>query len=535
MKITNAFLVLSLILWAVQLNAQQDKQYPDTTFLWYHSNPHQSEYVGISLKEAYQLAQKHQLKAKEIVVAVIDSGVDTSHADIVKNLWVNPGEIPNNGIDDDKNGYVDDIHGWNFLGSADGYCVEGETLEHTRLYRQLKPKFNGKEKKDIAKEDLQDYKLWLQVKPHYEKEHKRAENSAKNLKSGLAYYDEAEEMLKTHLKKEEITREEVKAIETEDKELIAARDFYLKPFDMDMDRQEIVELISYFEKTLETKLNLKNDPRKAINDKRYDINDSLIGNNILSLESSNHGMGVSGIIAAERGNGIGLDGIAPNVKIMVIRILPGGDEYDKDVALAIRYAVKMGARIINGSFGKDYSPQKELVDEAIRFAAKNDVLFVHASGNDGKNIDKGNNFPTKYLTKPKETAWNWIEVGASGKHVGEKLAAGFSNYGKEVDIFAPGVDIFTTKIKGKYGSSSGTSDAAPVVTGVGALVLSYFPDLTAKELKEILISSGTDYSKQKVKITVKDKEKLVKFRKLSSSGKIVNAEAALRMAIEIKN
>ncbi len=506
---------------------------PDTTHIWYHDDPTATGNMGISLTEAYQFAADKNLKANEVVVAVIDSGIDTAHVDLIGNLWVNKGEIPHNGVDDDKNGYVDDIHGWNFLGNEDGYCVEGETLEQTRIYREYKKRFAGKSKKEIAKEEKQDFKEWLAIKKEFEKERLSAQNALKNITLGLKAYDNSVEMIQKYLKKEEFTREEVESIKSEDERLQAAISFYLFPFGSEMSREDLVSAKEYYEEQVNKRLNVNYNPRKPVDDDVTNINDSLFGNNILYPEGSNHGTGVSGILGAVRGNGIGLDGIAPNVKIMMIRVVPGGDEYDKDVALAIRYAVKMGAKIINCSFGKDYSPNKNFVDEAVRYAAVNDVLIVHASGNDGRNIDKGRNFPTKYLDNPAITADNWIEVGASDKKEGLNLAAEFSNYGKEVDIFAPGVDIFSTNVKSKFGFSDGTSDAAPVVSGVAALLLSYFPELSAIELKSYIMQSGTDKSDVIVYLPNDyGKKKKTKFGKLSASGKIVNAYSALKLVYE---
>ncbi|MBN2747210.1 MAG: S8 family serine peptidase [Bacteroidales bacterium] len=528
MKNLQSLLVAVLILFFSSVAA-----IPDTTHIWYHDDPATTGNMGISLREAYQFAKDKNLNAKEVVVAVIDSGIDTSHVDLTDNLWVNQGEIPHNGIDDDRNGYVDDVHGWNFLGNDDGYCVEGETLEQTRIYRDYKKRFAGKSKKDIAKDERHDFKEWLEIRKAFEKEYQNAQNALKNITLGLKAYDNSVVAIQKHLKKDEFTREDVENIKSDDERLQAAVGFYLFPFGSEMSREDIVSAKEYYEEKVNKRLNVNYNPRTPVGDDVMNINDSLYGNPVLYPEGSNHGTGVSGIIGAIRGNGIGLDGIAPKVKIMMIRVVPGGDEYDKDVALAIRYAVKMGARIINCSFGKDYSPDKNLVDEAVRYAAENDVLIVHASGNDGRNIDKGNNFPTKYLDNPAATAPNWIEVGASDKKVGLGLAADFSNYGKEVDIFAPGVDIFSTNVKSKFGFSDGTSDAAPVVSGVAALLLAYYPELSAIELKSYILQSGTD--KGDVVVYLPNdygKKKKTKFGKLSASGKIVNAYSALKLVYE---
>lgn len=514
--------------------AMDKKLQPDTTFMWHYEDYSESGYAGISLQQAYDFVKEKNLSSHEIIVAVIDSGIDTGHVDLADNLWVNPNEIPYNGIDDDHNGYIDDIHGWNFLGNDKGYCVEGETLELTRLYRKLKPKYKDKSSKEIAKVDESEYKEWLEIKKKFESERNKARMYYKIFKNATEYYDHCEEMLADYFDNPNFTKLEVESLEPRSESLSKAKDFYLHPFGSDLTRKDLVEAYEQYDSELNKKLNVLNDARKKVGDDPTDINDSLYGNHILYVgKSSNHGTGVSGIIGAVRDNNIGIDGIAPNVKLMVIRVVPGGDEYDKDVALAIRYAVNNGARIINGSFGKDYSPEKSFVDEAVRYAQKHNVLIFHAAGNDAKNIDDGGNFPTKQLNNPDEVAQNWVEIGASNRHPDDSLAAEFSNYGMTVDLFAPGVDIYSTAIKSKYDSSSGTSDASPVACGVAALVLCYYPELTAIELKNIIIESGIYYGDNKVLMPRESgKRRKKKFKKLSASGRVVNAYSALKMAYE---
>ncbi|OIP00062.1 MAG: hypothetical protein AUJ98_09205 [Bacteroidetes bacterium CG2_30_33_31] len=505
----------------------------DSTFIWHYADYDESGFVGISLYKAYIFAKEHNLISHEIIVAVIDSGCDTIHEDLVENLWVNPNEIPRNKIDDDRNGYIDDIHGWNFLGNANGYMVEGETVELTRLYRELKIKFDGKKKSEILSEDKEDFKNWLLIKKDFETQYNKAKNYCQIYENGLEIYDNCEKILSKYLKKDQINRQEINNIKTDNDKILQAKSFWLHPYGTDMKRKDFVDAIGYWKPEVDKKLNVLYDPRSKVGDNPLDMSDSLYGNNIIQTSGSNHGTGVSGIIGAVRDNNIGFDGIAPNVKIMVIRVVPGGDERDKDVALAIRYAVKMGARIINCSFGKDYSPQKIFVDEAVRFAELNNVLIIHAAGNDSKNIDKGFNFPSKTLNNPKEIAANCLEVGASDKHADENLVANFSNYGKIVDIFAPGVEIYSTAMKNNYHFSSGTSDASPVVCGVAALVLSYFPQLSALELKNIILKSGIYYGNIKVVIpNTKNNKRKKKFIKMSANGTIVNAFSALKLASE---
>jgi subtilisin family serine protease len=241
-----------------------------------------------------------------------------------------------------------------------------------------------------------------------------------------------------------------------------------------------------------------------------------------------HGTHVAGIIGAVRNNDVGVDGIAPSVKVMMVRAVPDGDERDKDIANAIRYAVDNGAQVINMSFGKAFSPQKAAVDSAVRYADAHGVLMVHAAGNDAENSDVKASFPSpNYLGGGR--AQNWIEVGASSWKSGESLVAPFSNYGHTlVDVFAPGVDILST-VPGGYERDSGTSMAAPVVTGLAALLLDYFPTLTGADVKRIILASAVRHTDQSVQ---KPGGGSVRFGELSATGGIVNAYAAIKMAMD---
>ena len=294
--------------------------------------------------------------------------------------------------------------------------------------------------------------------------------------------------------------------------------------------------LNYYGSQVNTMYNLDFDGRTATGDDAYDINDVPYGNGftIGSIDDEMHGTHVAGIALASRDNGKGMNGVAKNVKLLTVRTVPDGDEYDKDVALAIRYAVDNGAKVINMSFGKSYSPNADWVYEAIKYAASKDVLLVHASGNDGKNIDKSDNFPTDAPNKVNEIADNVITVGAMTRKYNEDLVASFSNYGKlNVDIFAPGLEIYSTIPKNEYKSIQGTSMAAPEVTGVAALVRSYYPQLSASQVKHILMNSGI-----KVDLEVKlpgGEGKLVPFSDLSVSGRILNAYNALKMADSMVN
>ena len=208
--------------------------------------------------------------------------------------------------------------------------------------------------------------------------------------------------------------------------------------------------------------------KEIVQDDETNINDRDYGNKDIMASTPFHGTHCSGIIGAVRDNGIGVDGIADNVRIMMVRAVPDGDEHDKDIANAIRYAVDNGAQIISMSFGKDFSPQKQWVDDAVRYAQSKGVLMVHAAGNDAANIDSADNFPNPTFIDGNGRATTWITVGASGDPKLGGITASFSNYGKkEVDVFAPGVQIYSTIPTGNnYGTASGTSMACPVVCGI---------------------------------------------------------------------
>jgi subtilisin family serine protease len=286
---------------------------------------------------------------------------------------------------------------------------------------------------------------------------------------------------------------------------------------------------------LQQHLNLEYNPRTLVADNPEDINDRLYGNNNVIGPRADHGTPVAGIIGAVRGNNLGIDGIAQEVQLMILRAVPQGDERDKDIALAIRYAVDNGAHIINMSFGKDFSPHKHYVDEAVQYAEAHNVLLVHAAGNDGQNIDLVDNFPTKHYKAGKQ-ANNWIEVGATSLKADKNFNGIFSNYGKQnVDLFAPGVDVISLAPDNKYDKMDGTSFAGPVVSGVAALVWSYYPELTAQELKEVLMKSCTLYPKLKVHTPAEDptKKQKVNFSDLSVTGGVVNAYEALKLAQKV--
>jgi cell wall-associated protease len=524
---------LCLILCLFSLNAQDSA--PQN---WFNLDP--SEGVpGVSTEKTYLELLKNR-KGQEVVVAVLDSGVDYEHEDLDDVMWVNEDEVPGNGIDDDNNGYIDDVHGWNFLGNAEGENVAHDNLEVTRLYRKYKAMFEGKDPDELSKKEKALYAKYKEYEEVIEKKRSELEQNV-GVYAGLA---DALSKLDAEIDKEEVTVEDLEAVESDDpmvgyavqiaKSVLAEGQSFERLVD------EMQGASSYFSSQYDYHYNVDFDPRPLVNDNLQDPYDRDYGNNDVRGPDAEHGTHVAGLIAAERNNDTGIDGVAQNVKIMSVRTVPDGDERDKDVAAAIVYAVDNGASVINMSFGKGASPRKELVDEAVRYAKKNDVLIVHAAGNDGKEVTNDNNFPTdKYAKRgflnlfgPKY-AENWIEVGALNWKNGEQLAAPFSNYSPfYVDLFAPGVEMYSTVPFDKYKNNSGTSMAAPVVAGVAAMIRSYFPDLTAEQVKDVLMQSA---KKQKVKVIQPGStEDMVTFGSLSVTGGVVNAYEAVQLAAQTK-
>lgn len=524
---------LCLILCLFSLNAQDSA--PQN---WFNLDP--SEGVpGVSTEKAYQELLKNR-KGQEVVVAVLDSGVDYEHEDLDDVMWVNEDEVPGNGIDDDNNGYIDDVHGWNFLGNAEGENVAHDNLEVTRLYRKYKAMFEGKDPAELSKKEKALYAKYEEYEEVIEKKRSELEQNV-GVYAGLA---EAMEKLAAEIDKEEVTVEDLEAVESDDPMVGYAVQIAKSVMAEGESFERIVSDIKGYADQLSSQYdyhyNTEFDPRPLVNDNFEDPYDRDYGNNDVRGPDAEHGTHVAGLIAAERNNDTGIDGVAKNVKIMSVRTVPDGDERDKDVAAAIVYAVDNGASVINMSFGKGASPRKELVDEAVRYARKNDVLIVHAAGNDGKEVTNDNNFPTdKYAKRgflnlfgPKY-AENWIEVGALNWKNGEQLAAPFSNYSPfYVDLFAPGVEMYSTVPFDQYKNHQGTSMAAPVVAGVAAMIRSYFPDLTAEQVKDILMQSA---KKQKVKVIQPGStEDMVTFGSLSVTGGVVNAYEAVQLAAQTK-
>ena len=486
---------------------------------WSHSDLVTDSIPGMSLDKAYDFLQGK--KGVEVVVGVVDSGTDLLHEDLKDVAWVNLKEIPSNGIDDDKNGYVDDINGWNFLGT-----IYKEHLEYQRIVKDP----------SIANEET-----LKEATKFYDEKVAGAKANEKRYGQMLKMVSNADDALSKHFDKSDYSKDEVTKVVTEDTALkqnieVAKQMYGFGLSSLAQAKQELSKLVKNATSMLSGE-DLKNEYRSVLGDDPNTMDNKSYGDAATghSIKDEAHGTHVSGIIGASRNNDIGMNGVANNVKIMAVRAVPDGDEYDKDVALGLRYAVDNGAKVINTSFGKGFSPKKEWVYEAILYAASKDVLIVNAAGNDGKNMDVEKTYPNDSRDLVTEISDNVLTVGAMSANYDENLPASFSNYGKiNVDVFAPGVQIYSTIPEGGYAKFSGTSMAAPSTAGVAALLRSYYPKLSASQVKHILMNSGTMINFDVIKPGSMSREKptgeKVSFSELSVSGRVVNAYNALKMA-----
>ncbi|MFO8148620.1 MAG: S8 family peptidase [Gillisia sp.] len=491
---------------------------------------------GMSVNKAYDEIIKNKT-GTSVIVAVIDSGVDITHEDLKSVVWINKDEIPNNGIDDDNNGYIDDIHGWNFLGDA-----VKENMEYTRIYKRLKPIYEGKPASSVSTANRKEFILYQNAKAEYEKEYNETLQSRDQYLQIKQQIVPAHAAVSSRLGKENYTKKELSAMPADTDQMKNYKGMLMQiQNNVNENIPEAIKLLeeglTYFSDRLDSHFNLQLDGRAVVGDDPYDITDTKYGNNQVSgptkdKEDIKHGTHVAGTIAAKRNNNIGINGVANNAKIMVLRAVPDGDEYDKDIALAIRYAVDNGAKIINTSFGKYFSPNPEWVNDAIIYAAENDVLIVNASGNEGLDLETKRVYPNdQHPDAPNEISNNVLSIGALNYEYGSGLIAGFSNYGKtNVDVFAPGVKIWSTTPNNTYEYLQGTSMAAPAVSGVAAVIRSFYPKLTANQVKMIIMNSGISTN---ATVLVGEEKSQKKFKELSVSGNMVNLYNALILADKV--
>jgi cell wall-associated protease len=536
-KTITACTVAAVLTLNITIKAQQMPAPPPSPKNWHTMDLTADGYYGVSLNKAYEFLKGK--KGKTVVVATIDSGVDTLQKDLKSILWTNTKEIPGNGIDDDHNGYIDDIHGWNFLGGPNGKCDFTETTEEVREYNKLKGKYLSATTPDNTKE----YAYWLKVKATHDSTVNKSSNEIQQLSPLMNVLMITSGYVKRelHLKPSDtFNLKDLQAIKSVNDTIKESKNVWTSFFEQEggpttNNAKVIKELTEYL-----TKLNNDVNPdlearKRIVGDNPDDFNDKKYGSNLLKFDDAMHGTMVAGFIGAIRGNGYGMDGIADNVRIMAIKAVPNGDEYDKDIANAIRYAVDNGAQIINMSFGKKISPHKDWVDAAYKYAAAHDVLLVSAAGNDNQNVDIKADYPNDTFEDGSASdADNVINVGASGPRKNEKLAADFSNYGKKnVDIFAPGVKVTSVTMDAEVNTEDGTSFASPITAGIAALILEHYPTLSSRQIKQAILQSAKPLTGLMVYKPGSKTEK-VDFTTLSKTGGIANAYDALVIASKMK-
>lgn len=519
---------------------------------WFLRDPETDRLQGTSTEKTYATLLQGK-PSKKVRVAVIDSGIDVDHEDLQGSIWTNDDEIPGNGIDDDKNGYVDDVHGWNFIGGKDG-SVNEDTYELTREYVRLKALYDSVDEKKIKKKNKAEYESWKGVKANFEKEvatnkeqfdlFSQQYNMYINALGTLSYCDS---IVSKNLGVKSVSKSSLSSVNTTNDTVRFAKETLLKVLenvegDVQVDEflaelelylGELKEGVDHFKSAVECGYNPNFNSRTIVGDNPNDPYEKSYGNNDLKGGDPKHGTHVAGLIGANRKNDIGIKGIADNVEIIAIRVVPpNGDERDKDIANGIIYAVDNGAQIINMSFGKDYSPYKDAVDKAVKYAEQKGVLLIHAAGNESENLDNTSQFPSRYYKNKKE-APNWMEIGASSWGKDTAFVASFSNYGKKsVDVFAPGVEIYSTTPNNEYENLQGTSFSSPIASGVAALIWSYFPDLTTAQVKNIINQSSRKFDG--LKVTEPGTGNEVPFSQLSITGGMVNAYDAVKLAQTIK-
>ena len=487
---------------------------------------------GMGVERTYQEIIKDKV-GKKVIVAVVDSGIDIEHEDLKNVMWINEKEIPGNGVDDDKNGYIDDIHGWNFLGD-----IVKENMEYVRIVRKLKPKYEGKTQASVSAVDSAEFALYEKASQELSKETTQTTANLSRYSGMLGRLKPAHAAMSKKLGKPEYSKQDLSGIENpeeKEKEQIAILTQMLNySDDIPSLIKQIQGGVDYFQGRLDSHFDTSTDFRGVVGDDPDNNQNPYYGNNDVDgpdpkKADAKHGTHVAGIIAAQRNNDIGINGVAQNVQIMAVRAVPDGDEYDKDIANAIRYAVDNGAKVINTSFGKYYSTHPQWVWDAIVYAGENDVLIVNAAGNEGLDLDNKQVYPNDQVGVGAEISDTFLTVGALNYNYGSDLLANFSNYGNvTVDVFGPGVKIWATTPLNTYEYLQGTSMASPNVAGVAAMLRSYYPKLSAKQVKQILMDSGLS-----VKMDVVlggDPENKNNFENISTSGKMVNMYNAFIMA-----
>ncbi len=515
----------------IQYGFSQDLD-EETLKVWWQKDIEKDSIPGIGLERVYQELIKDRT-GEEVIVAVLDTKLDIDHEDLKGQIWVNNDEIPNNGIDDDDNGYIDDVHGWNFLGNSKGEDILYQFSEFMRVINEYQARFENKSLETLNDDEKKLYLKYQKAKKEFETKKKQALEEKLSSDSLTMEYYAGKDALKKYLE-EGYTSEQLDSLGKKDTSLTKFTNLFKDIVAYNISEDDIKYSSNSFKERLNRDLNLSYDETALREDNVSDFSDSIYGNPVIKGEVPfEHSILVSGPLAAKRNNSKGLEGFSNQIKIMPIVMIPTGAHHDKDLFMALKYAVDNGAQIINMSWGKDYSLYEEYVFEAMKYAEKNDVLLVMSSGNDNLDIDKTLHFPRDY-NENGTVIKTIIKSSANTKRIDSTLVAEFSNFGrKNVDVFAPGKEIYTTDSNNTYRFGEGTSYTVPLVSGTAALLKSFFPKLTAIELKEIILSSST-----RLDILVKrpgDEEdaSLVPFSSLSRTGGILNAYSAFKKASEL--
>lgn len=522
-------------------NSELNLTGPDSSDLkylnWYNDFPENNGKIGTGVDKAFTDFLQNK-KSKTVIVAVIDGGVDINHEDLQGRIWKNEKEIENNGVDDDNNGYIDDLHGWNYIGNSKGVNINYETYELTRIVKKYSKKFENISPVGLSPAEQVIYNVYKRAREEFDKKVRQYLDEKQKIDQIYKGYIIASNNIKSFLKKDTITAEDLRFLQSDEEIVNRSRKYLLYLNEISYTLKDLEEIKENNYNHLFYHLNLDYNPREENGDNPEMQDGKSYGNNDVTGEKAEHGTFVSGIIAGIRNNNIGINGIAADVKIMSLRVVPDGDERDKDIANAIFYALNNGAQVINCSFGKEYSPQREFVDEALKAARDKGVIIVHAAGNEASDNDKIPHYPIRQLLNGEILSDNWITVGASTMKADKNLPGVFSNYGlHEVDVFAPGVDIYSLHPENTYKLGDGTSYSCPVVTGIVALLKSYYPELLPGQIKKIILESTTPFPKLKVYQPNKNskKSKKTRFGKLSVSGGIVNAYEAIKLAEKLSS
>lgn len=511
---------------------------------WHWKDYTEQKVHGISLYQAYQKLSALSIKPSPIIVAVMDGGVDTSNIELKPLLWVNPKEIAGNGIDDDRNGYIDDVHGWNFIGGKDGRNIDKAADEKSRVYHRFRKKYEGKEMDVDTLTPIQkkEYENWKQAALEIE----FSDEDAANLRYISMATNAIQKMGNTILKEmvdTNFTVAQLQSFQPMGRNTLDAKMAYLRTakmlgFEAETPYAEMIkdlkEYVEGKEKSSTAKI-VPPAPIRAdiIKDNYENLNDRFYGNNDITGPNARHGTHVAGLVASVPDEDWKVKSLYPKIQIMGIRVVPDGDEYDKDIALGIKYAVDNGAKVINMSFGKSFSPEQIWVDNAIRYAASKDVLIVHAAGNEYYNLETKSVYPNPYSSYLKDTAKNIITVAASSdEFINNTLLTDFSNYGPSiVDVLSPGIKIYST-LPGihNHGYLQGTSMAAPIVSHIAAMIRSYYPNLSAVEVKKIIMQSVWKPTNENIAYEIPQKDASKKLIEIASTGGIVNASNAIQLA-----